>query len=169
MYSPLNLREDEGQEEVLENKDEEEEEEIDIGQKVKEVRECSTHACDMVMTMGCKHLGPMYYVQKMSVTTTKKRLTTRTATLRACSRVPQVFQVAAHIVGFRVVLRVDFVLRVVNSVLVAVIVHSICIPNSCIFQIAKTGLFRCCLHKFALNGYDWIHWVAKSCTTIAYR
>ena len=26
-----------------------------------------------------------------------------------------------------------------------VIVHSICIPNSCIFHIAKTGLLRCCL------------------------
>ena len=49
---------------------------------------------------------------------------------------------AAHIVGFRVVLRVDIVLRVVNGVLVAVIVHSICIPNSCIFHISKTGLFE---------------------------
>ena len=27
-----------------------------------------------------------------------------------------------------------------------VIVHSICIPNSCIFLIAKTGLLRCCLY-----------------------
>ena len=26
-----------------------------------------------------------------------------------------------------------------------VIVHSICIQNSCIFHIAKTGLLRCCL------------------------
>ena len=43
-------------------------------------------------------------------------------------------------------LGVDLVLRVVNGVLVAVIVHSICIPNSCIFQIAKTGLLRCCLY-----------------------
>ena len=48
--------------------------------------------------------------------------------------------VTAHIVGFRVVLRVDLVLRVVNGVLVAVIVHSICIPNSCTLHIAKTGL-----------------------------
>ena len=72
----------------------------------------------------------------------KQRLTAKTATLRACSRVPQVFQVATHIVGFRVVLRVDLVLRVVNGVLLAVIVHSICIPNSCIFHIAKTGLLR---------------------------
>ena len=48
----------------------------------------------------------------------------------------------AHIVRFRVVLRVDLVLRVVNGVLVAVIVHSICIPNSCIFHIAKTGLLE---------------------------
>ena len=44
--------------------------------------------------------------------------------------------------GFRVVLRVDLVLRVVNGVLVAMIVHPICIPNSCIFHIAKTGLFE---------------------------
>ena len=78
----------------------------------------------------------------MSVTTAKQRLTTKTATPRACSRVPQVFQVAAHIVGFRVVHRVDLVLRVVNGVLVAVIVHSFCIPNSCIFHIAKTGLLE---------------------------
>ena len=27
-----------------------------------------------------------------------------------------------------------------------VIVNSICIPNSCIFHIAKTALLRCCLH-----------------------
>ena len=27
-----------------------------------------------------------------------------------------------------------------------VIVNSICIPNSCIFHIAKTGLLRCCLY-----------------------
>ena len=31
-----------------------------------------------------------------------------------------------------------------------VIVHSICIPNSCIFYIAKTGLLRCCLYKSIL-------------------
>ena len=48
--------------------------------------------------------------------------------------------VGAHIVAFSVVL------RVLNRVLVAVIVHSICIPNSCIFHIAKTGLLRCCLY-----------------------
>ena len=48
----LNLREDEGQEEVLEDKDEEEEE-SEVDEKVKESqRERSTHACDMVMTMG---------------------------------------------------------------------------------------------------------------------
>ena len=84
-----------------------------------------------------KHLEPKCDVQGISVTTAKQRLTTKTAT-----RVPQVLKVAAHIVGFRVVLRVDLVLRVVNGVLVAVIVHSICIPNSCIFHIAKTGLFE---------------------------
>ena len=27
----------------------------------------------------------------------------------------------------------------------------------------------CFLRIFVLHGYDWIHWVAKSCTTIAYR
>ena len=93
-----------------------------------------------------KHLEPMCDVQGMSVTTAKQRLTTKTATLRACSRVPQVFSAAAHIVEFRVVLRVDVVLRFVHIVLVAVIVHSICIPNSCTFHIAKTGLLRCCLY-----------------------
>ena len=77
------------------------------------------------------------------MTTAKQRLTTKTATLRTCSRVLQVFSVAAHIVGFRVVL------RVVNGVLVALIVHSICIPNSCIVHIVKTGLLRCCLYKMS--------------------
>ena len=47
----LNLREVEGQEEVLEMKDEEEEEsEVDEKGQGSQ-RECSTHACDMVMTM----------------------------------------------------------------------------------------------------------------------
>ena len=27
----------------------------------------------------------------------------------------------------------------------------------------------CLLKSFVLHGYDWIHWVAKSCTTTAYR
>ena len=40
-----------------------------------------------------------------------KTETTKTATLHACLRVTQVFWVAAHLVGFRVVLRVDLVLR----------------------------------------------------------
>ena len=72
--------------------------------------------------MRCKrkHLEPMCDVQGMSVTTAKQRLTTKTATLRAYSRVLHMFQVTAHIVGFRVVLRVDLVLRVVNGVLVLV-------------------------------------------------
>ena len=98
--------------------------------------------------MRCKrkHLEPMCDVQGMSVTTAKQRLTTKTATLRAYSRVLHMFQVTAHIVGFRVVLRVDLVLHVVNDVVVLVNVHSICIPNSCIFHIAKTGLSRCCLY-----------------------
>ena len=37
--------------------------------------------------------------------------------------------------------RKDVVVR-----LCPVIVNSICIPNSCIFHIAKTGLLRCCLY-----------------------
>ena len=68
-------------------------------------------------------------MQGMSVTTAKQRLTTKTATTThtlTCS--PSVS--SAHIVGFRVVHRVDLVLRVVNGVLVAVIVHSICMHIS---------------------------------------
>ena len=147
----LNLREDEGQEEVLEDTDEEDEE-SEVDEKVKEVRENAQlmHATWSGRWDGMrrkrKHLEPMCDVQRMSVTTAKQRLTTKTATLRACSRVLQVFKSLAHIVGYRVVLRVDLVLRVVNGVLVAVIVHSICIPNSCMFHISKTDLFRCCLY-----------------------
>ena len=93
-----------------------------------------------------KHLEPKCDVQGMSVTTTETETdhedcnTTHTLT---CS---PMFEVAANIVGFRVVLRVDLVLRIVNGVLVAVIVHSICIPNSCIFHFTETGLLRCCLY-----------------------
>ena len=51
-YLPLNLSEDEGQEEVLEDEDEEEEE-SEVDEKGQgSHRERSTHACDMVMTMG---------------------------------------------------------------------------------------------------------------------
>ena len=39
----------------------------------------------------------------------------------------------------------SFLLDVVVR-LCPVIVNSICIPNSCIFHIAKTGLLRCCLY-----------------------
>ena len=59
---------------------------------------------------------------------------------------PECFKSMHTLLVFRVVLRVDLVLRVVNGVLVAVIVHSICIPNSCIFDIAKTGLEVLSLH-----------------------
>ena len=48
-----------------------------------------------------------------------------------------------------------------------VIVNSICIPNSCIFHIAKTGLLRCCLYtprrtavsckRSICNKIEWIH------------
>ena len=40
----------------------------------------------------------------------------------------------------------SFLLDVVVR-LCPVIVNSICVPNSCIFHIAKTGLLRCCLHS----------------------
>ena len=62
--------------------------------------------------------------------------------LRSRSRVPQMFEVTAHIVGFGLVL----VLRVVNGVLVAVIVYSIliCIQIPCKIHIVKTGLLRWC-------------------------
>ena len=129
----------------------------------------------MRQTLG--HLEPLCDVNGMSATTA--RLTTKTATLRARSRIPQVFYVTAHIVGFHVVLGVDLGFHVVNGVgrlnvqrdcftrqlhfttqhqvqssflldvLVRqcpVIVHSLCIPNSCIFHISKTGLLRCCLY-----------------------
>ena len=80
---------------MLEDKDEEEEEsEVDESQRSQ--RERSTPACDIVMNMGWheskrKHLEPMCDVQRMSVTTAKQILPTKTATLRACSRVQQVF------------------------------------------------------------------------------
>ena len=60
------------------------------------------------------------------------------------SHVPQVFQVTSHIVGFR------FVLRVVNSIVVAVPICSI-FDLSCEFFVeihaAKTGVLRCCLYN----------------------
>ena len=54
---------------------------------------CMRHGDDhrMGMRRKRKHLEPMCDVQGMSVTTAKQRLTTKTATLRACSRVHQVF------------------------------------------------------------------------------
>ena len=93
-----------------------------------------------------KHLEPKCDVQEMrnnSKTETDYEDSNTTRILTCC----QVFYVTAHIVGFHVVLRVDLLLRVVNGVLVAVIVHSICIPISCTFHIAKTGLLRCCLYR----------------------
>ena len=116
----------------------------------------------------------MRCAQEMSVTTA--RLTTKTATLRAPSRVQVTveFHVVLRVVsldlGFHVVIGVgrlnvqqdgfirqlhftthtqyqvqsSFLLDVVVR-LCSVIVNSICIPNSCIFHIAKTGLLRCWL------------------------
>ena len=91
--------------------------------------------------------------------------------LRARSRVHVVLRVDSLDLGFHVVIGVgrlnvqqdgfirqlhfttqtqhqvqsSFLLDVVVR-LCPVIVHSICIPNSCMFLIAKTGLLRCCLY-----------------------
>ena len=96
-----------------------------------------------------KHLEPLCDVQGMSERRAKQRLTAKTprrlqSRLRSRSRVPQVFFVTAHIVGFRLVL----VFRVVNEVLVTVLVYSIlmCIQIPGINHIAKTGVLRCCLY-----------------------
>ena len=45
----------------------------------------------------------------------------------------------------------SFLLDVVVR-LCPVVVNSICIPNSCIFHIAKTGLLRCCLYTLGRLG-----------------
>ena len=100
-------------------------------------------------------------------------LTTNTATLRARSRVHVVLRADSPDLGFHVVIGVgrlnvqqdgfirqlhfttqtqhqvqcSFLLDVVVR-LCPVIVHSICIPNSCIFLIANTGLLRCCLYTY---------------------
>ena len=101
--------------------------------------------------------------------TEQRRLKTTTQ-LRAHSRVHVVLRVDVSLdLGFHVVIGVgrvnvqqvgrqlhftthtqcqvqsSFLLDVVVQ-LCPVIVHSICIPNSCIFHIAKTGLLRCCLY-----------------------
>ena len=99
-------------------------------------------------------------------------LTTKTATLRARSRVHVVLRVDSLDLGFHVVIGVgrlnvqqdgfirqlhfttqtqhqvqsSFLLDVVVR-LCPVIVHSICIPNSCKFLIAKTGFLRCCIYR----------------------
>ena len=92
----LNLGEDEGPEEMLEDKDEEKEEN-GVDEKVKEVRENAQlmHATWWwpwkEWDANILSLEPLCDVQGMSVTTAKQRLTTKTATLRACSRVLQVF------------------------------------------------------------------------------
>ena len=69
--------------------------------------------------------------------------------LRSHSRVPQVFQVTSHIVGFCTVL------HVVN---VAVNIYSIltCTRIPCRVHTAKTGLLRCCLYTiFDINIPVW--------------
>ena len=98
-------------------------------------------------------------------------LTTKNATLRTRSRVHVVLRVDSLDLGFHVVIGVgrlnvqqdgfirqlhfatqtqhqvqsSFLLDVVVR-LCPVIVHSLCIPNSCIFLISTTGLLRCCLY-----------------------
>ena len=111
--------------------------------------------------------------QDMSVTTETEQGQKR-LTLRAHSRVHQVYHVTVgfHVLcvdlGFHVgvghltvqqddferqlnftthtpfQVQSSFLLDVVVR-LCAVIVNAYCIPNSCMFHIAKTGLLRCCL------------------------
>ena len=113
-----------------------------------------------------KHLEPTCDVKGMSVTT--HRLTTKTATLRARSRVHVVLRVDVSLdlcfhvvngVGRLNVQRDGFTRQLHFTTLTQhqvqssflldvvvrrcpVIVHSICMTNSCIFHIAKTGLLR---------------------------
>ena len=112
-------------------------------------------------------------VQGMSVTAKTEQGLRRLSQPRAYSRVHVVLRVDVPLdLGFHVVIGVgrlivqrdgfirqlhitthtqyqvqrSFLLDVVVR-LCLVIVHSICIPNSCIFHIAKTGLLRCCLYS----------------------
>ena len=93
------------------------------------------------MTRKHEYLEPLANVQGRVWQQQKQRLTTKTATT-TCS--PKCL-VAAHIVGFRVVLHVDPMLLVVNGVLVAS-THSV----SQFFHIwtSRTKvLLRCCLSQ----------------------
>ena len=114
----------------------------------------------------------MRCVQEMSVTAKTEQGLRRLKKLRAHSRVHVVLRVDVSLdLGFYVVIGVrrlivqrdgltrqlhftthtqyqvqsSFLLDVVVR-LCPVIVDSICIPSSCIFHIAKTGLLRCCLY-----------------------
>ena len=100
-------------------------------------------------------------------------VTTKAATPRARSRVRVVLRVDSLDLGFHVVIGVGrlnvqqdgfirqlhFTTHQVQSSFFLdvevrpcpVIIHSICIPNSCIFLIAKTGLLRCCLYTRRLQ------------------
>ena len=90
-----------------------------------------------------KHLEPMCDVQEMSVTTAETETDYEDCNNNTPAHVfPKFFLAAAHIVGFRVLLRVDLVFRVVNGVLVAVIVHSICIPNFLHISHRENGSFE---------------------------
>ena len=138
-------------------------------------RERSTHAC-MVMAMGWNEAHTQTSWAWANVRCARNEcdnteLTTKTAKLRARSRAHVVLRVDSLGLGFHVVIGVgrlnvqqdgfirqlhfttqtqhqvqsSFLLDVVVR-LCRVIVHSICIPNSCIFLIAKACLLRCCLH-----------------------
>ena len=135
-------------------------------------RERSTHAC-MAMTMGWNETNTRAswaIVRCARDECANTELTTKTATPRARSRVHVVLRVDSLYLGFHFVIGVgrlnvqqdgffrqlhfttqtqhkvqsSFLLDVVVR-LCPVIVHSICIPNSCKILIAKTGLLRCCL------------------------
>ena len=125
------------------------------------------------MRQTLEHLEP-FGVQEMSVTTAKQTTKTATQRAPSRVQVIVEFHVVLRVVsldlGFHVVIGVgrlnvqqdgfirqlhftthtqyqvqsSFLLDVVVR-LCPVIVNSICIPNSCIFHIAKTGLVRCCL------------------------
>ena len=117
----------------------------------------------------------MRRVQEMSVTAETEQRLRRLVQLRAHSRVHVVLRVDVSLdLGFHVAIGVgrlnvqqDGFIRQLHFTthtqyhvqssfssllldvvvrLCPVIVHSICMPNSCIFHIAKTGLLKCCLY-----------------------
>ena len=116
------------------------------------VVEKQSSASNLVLGIFSQSSSVAMLAQAISVRTCAVFLPFKSVSGFVLSKCLQPSFVVAHLwvhtlLGFVLcVLRVDLVLRVLNRVLVAVIVHSICIPNSCIFHIAKTGLLRCCLY-----------------------